>query len=459
MSLSIKKISALSQDQQTEKVQTGKNVYFRANTGNTLAEDTFESGNKSKKKKIAKIVGWTLALAAAIVAAVLYKKGKALETAGKKIGAEASDVADTAGKKVVAGASDAAENVSPKLENEISAAKAENKVGENVAGTEQQVVEDVADVVPAAEKVGENAAGTEQQVGENVADVVPAAEEAVENVIEVAPAADENAVKKVADVVPAAEENVAEKSKTKKRPIRTWFKKVFERKTKKTKEPIPKPKTEAEKLVEKKKMEINAMLDRTIPEIPQEIKTIKIEHQNATEHFKALTGMSLEEIKEIPISEYKEFGNDISYVIELPDERKLSIVRDGAKNAIDRMCIYGPHNARETFISIYPDSSIRINDEVKSIVHDYHADGEIIGIIIKKPNAGEYHYNSGGKLVGFVEIPDSKTSVCRKIDIDADTGEILNVTYRNANEFKWYKVEYFKDGKIEREYFNDELLK
>ena len=558
MSLSIKKISALKEAQEPETEQAGK-VNFRAKKKNNLErtpeEDTFEGSGKKKKR--GKIIGWSLATVAVIIGVLLYKKGKALETAGKKLGEEVAEVAETAERKIVGSVADGAEDVAEKagkklgeevsdvagtagkkLEKEVSevSASAEQKVGEEVAeitpaaeqkvgeevaeitpaaeqkvgeevaeitpAAEQKVGEEVAEITPAAEqkvgeevaeitpaveeqKVGEEVAeitpAAEQKVGEEVAEITPAAEQKVgeevaeitpaveeqvgEEIVDLAPAAEEQVSEEVAETVTAAGQEVAAEAGKKERPIKAFFKKIFgpkTEKTKKSKKTAKRALTEAEKLVEKKKAEINAMLDRTIPEIPKEIKTIKIEHQNVTEHLKALTGMSMEEIERIPISEYKEHGlSSMEYVKELPGGRKLGIVRHVDKNTIDYMFIDSPQGEKEVWMHIYKyDSSMCIEDVVKNIDHNYQGDGKIGKITIKKPITGTYEYNSRGKLVEIKEIPDPETHIRKTIYFSRESGEIDEIFYSVSEpEYQWLKYDTIKDGKVVDEIFNDEVLK
>ena len=251
----------------------------------------------------------------------------------------------------------------------------------------------------------------------------------------------------------------------KERPIKAFFKKIFgpkTEKTKKSKKTAKRALTEAEKLVEKKKAEINAMLDRTIPEIPKEIKTIKIEHQNLTEHLKALTGMSMEEIERIPISEYKEHGlSSMEYVKELPGGRKLGIVRHVDKNTIDYMFIDSPQGEKEVWMHIYEyDSSMCIEDVVKNIAHNYQGNGKIGKITIKKPITGTYEYNSRGELVEIKEIPDPETHIRKTIYFSRESREIDEISYSVSEpEYQWLKYDTIKDGKVVDEIFNDEVLK
>ena len=411
MPLSIKKISAINEDQQAEKVQTKNKVYFRAKTENTLTEDTFEK--KNKKKKVTKIVAWLLAVLAAVAAVVLFKKGKAIENAGKKADEVIEDVVDDAqslGRRVKDEVEDLAGN-SRKTEERVQNTEVSSTVQPETAVTEP---EKSVSAVP--EK------GTETSVTEPEKSVSAVPEKGTETSV-----------------------TEPEKSVT---PI-----KIKE-------EPRVFTETEVRDAV-------NARLDRTVPIIPEELKTIKIEHPEFKTNIKEITGMDLKEIESIPLSKYDEVGNGIIYEEELSNGRKIRIQRfDENLNNIGLMFISGKPDANGERLLEYGinfrKSEIVFSDRVKGLSYHYETDGHVNNILINRGTLGTYTYDAQGKLFRILEPENQRMMTQRRIYFDTQTGNIKKIQYFDTTRQGWegMKADYFdKNGEFSREIFSDDALR
>lgn len=477
MSLSVNKVSATSDVQQSEKEQA-KSIHFMANSAklsdNNPEKDTFESNNK--KKKTGKIVGWALALAAAVIAVVLFKKGKGLENTGKKFGEEIADVADDAEHRLIATVNGGVEDLSgkggkvkvdapeppkppvrPEKVDTVppnKAVAAEPSVAPQPSVTPQPSVAPQPSVVPqpSVPPVKEQQALPPPK--ENASPAAPkdrtpksqaAGAEKSEPVVTKEEKSTEltaGAEKSVTDT-PEAEKSIAG-APAEEKPVT---------KAAETAEQIQ---AEVPKTPEQLKAIINERLDSTLPDIPTELKTIKA--PELRKYIEEL-GIKLEEIEKIPQDAYK--NNGLVYEEMLPNGEKLIVKRfSWDPDRIGQIEIFNSEGLKLRYVD-FGKSEIVVGDMVKHSNYHYDPDGTFMSALIKRDPLGSCKYDANGKLIRVLEDENPRTFIQRRIFFDPLTGEIENIEYYDTTRMGWrlLKKDYFEKGKFLREDFTDFALR